>query len=142
MFLDHREMASVGGVLCIPAVPSPLSSPKLCALGGPPKRSAWNLLLWGLTMCMIWWALLALSLVGCLPCTDTGGCCLVRPGHGVAGGRTLGSPRASVGSLGVGVKVPKTLVLLPTPWQVQPDPGISAGLQSGRAGSWNPNTWA
>ena len=35
MFLDHREMASVGGVLCIPAVPSPLSSPKLCALGGP-----------------------------------------------------------------------------------------------------------
>ena len=53
------------------------------------------------------------------------------------GCRILGGPRARVGSLVGGVKVLKTLGLLPTPWQVKSDPGVSARLLAGRAGSWN-----
>lgn len=36
-----------------------------------------------------------------------------------------------------GVRVSKMLGLLPTHWQVKPDPGASTGLLSGRAGSWS-----
>ena len=43
----------------------------------------------------------------------------------VAGCRILGDPGTSTGSLVGRVTVLKTL--LPTRWQVQPDPGISAG---------------
>ena len=40
-----------------------------------------------------------------------------------------------------GARVPKTLGLLPTHWQVKPDPGVSAGLLAGRAGSWSLFAW-
>ena len=82
---------------------------------------------------------MASSLVGCqaLPCAGAAGCCLAEPGREAAGCRTLGDPVASAGSLVGGVRVQKTLGLLPTCWQVKPDPGVSAGLLAGRAGSWN-----
>ena len=57
--------------------------------------------------------------------------------HKAAGCRTLGGPGASAGSLVAGVRVPKTLGLLPTHWQVKPGSGVSAGLLVGRAGSWS-----
>ena len=78
-------------------------------------------------------------LVGCqaLLCADAAGCCLVGPGHEVAGCGILGGPGASAGSLVGRVRVPKTLGLLPTHWQVKPDPGVSASLMTGRAGSWS-----
>ena len=72
-----------------------------------------------------------------LPCTDAAGCCLVGPGHEVAGGGILGGPEASAGSLVGGVRVPKSLGRLPTHWQVKPDPGVSAGPPAGRARSWS-----
>ena len=77
------------------------------------------------------------SLVGCqtLPCVDAAGCCLAGPGHKAAGCRTLGGLGASAGSMVGGVRVPKTLGPLLTYWQVKPDPGISARLLAGRAGS-------
>ena len=53
----------------------------------------------------------------------------------MAGCRILGDHGASAGSLVGGVRVPKTLELLPTLWQMKPDPGVTAGLLAGRAGS-------
>ena len=41
------------------------------------------------------------------------------------------------GSLVGRVRIPKTLGLLSTHWQVKPGPGVSPGLLAGRAGSWS-----
>ena len=60
-----------------------------------------------------------------------GGSCLAGPGHEAAGCRILGHPGTSAGSLVGRARVLKTL--LPTHWQVKPDPGIRAGLPAGRA---------
>ena len=60
-----------------------------------------------------------------------GGSCLAGPGHQAAGCRILGHPGTSAGSLVGRARVLKTL--LPTHWQVKPDPGIRAGLPAGRA---------
>ena len=74
---------------------------------------------------------MASSLVGCqaLPCAHSAGCCLVGPGHEVAGCRIQGGPRASAGSLVAGVRVLKTLGLC----QLMAE--VSAGLLAGRASS-------
>ena len=68
---------------------------------------------------------------------DTTDCSLVGPGQKATGCRTLGGPGASSGSLVGGIRVSKNLELLLTHWQVKLDPGVSAGLLSGRAGSWS-----
>ena len=47
------------------------------------------------------------------------------------------APRASAGLLVGGVRVLKTLGLLPSHWQLKPDPGVSAGLLASRACSWS-----
>ena len=51
--------------------------------------------------------------------------------------RSPRGPEASAGPLVGAVRVLKTLELLPTHWQVEPDPGISARLLAGTAGSWS-----
>ena len=43
---------------------------------------------------------------------------------------------ARAGSLVGAVRVPEALELLPTHWQVKPDPGVSARPLAGRAVSW------
>ena len=80
---------------------------------------------------------MAPSLFGCqvLPCAYVAGCCLAVAGREVTGYRILGFPRASAGSLMGGIRAPKILELLPTDWQVKPDPGVSARLLAGRVGS-------
>ena len=81
---------------------------------------------------------MAPSLVGCpaLSWADAAGCRLVRPGQELAGCGILGDPRVNAGSPVGRVRVPKTLGLWPTHWEVKPGPGVGARLQSGRAGSW------
>ena len=44
--------------------------------------------------------------------------------------------RACSGSLVGRFRVLKTVGLLPTHWQIKPDPGVSARLLAGKAGSW------
>ena len=61
----------------------------------------------------------------------------VVPGHKVADCGLLGGPGASARSLVGRLRVPKILGLLPAHWQVKPDPGVSTGLLTGRAGSWS-----
>ena len=77
-------------------------------------------------------------MVGCLAlsCADAFGFCLAGPGHEAAGCRTLEGPGASAGSLVGKVKVLKTLGLLPTHWQVKPDPEVSVSVVTVRASSW------
>ena len=72
-----------------------------------------------------------------LLCMETARCCLASSGYEVTGCGTLRGPRDSAGSLVDGVKAPKTVGLLPTHWQVKPDPGVSTRLLIGRAGSWS-----
>ena len=71
-------------------------------------------------MCVVWWAWLAPSLVGCpaLSWADAAGCRLVRPGQELAGCGILGDPRVNAGSPVGRVRVPKTLGLWPTHWEV------------------------
>ena len=78
------------------------------------------------------------SLVGCqtLSCVDFAGCCSMGhgrevPGYGILGrlGLVLAHWWAGSGS--------QRLRLLPTHWQVKPDPGVTACLLSGRRGSWS-----
>ena len=63
---------------------------------------------------------------------------LLAAGPEVAGCGILGNPGASAASLVGGVRVPKTPGLLPTHWQVEPGPGVSARLLAVRAvpGVW------
>ena len=46
-------------------------------------------------------------------------------------------PRASAGSLVDGVRVLRTLGLLPSHWQVKLSLGVSARLLAGTTGSWH-----
>ena len=111
---------------------TPLLLPKLEA---PPERAACVLLLWqGVWVVQEAWS--GPHLVGCqtLSCADCAGCCLVGHGREVPGcgirrrlGLVLARWWAGSGS--------QTLKLLPTHWQVKPDPGVSARLLSGRPSS-------
>ena len=107
-------------------------SPKRAAVT---KRTAWVLFLWWAHCVGGLEAWLASSLVGCqaLPCTDAAGHCLAGPDHKVACG-TLGGPRVVLTHWWA-ARVSKPLGLLPTCWQVKPDPGVSARLLAGRPGS-------
>lgn len=78
---------------------------------------------------------------------NAAGCCSLGPGHRAVVCRTVGDPRASVGFLVGGVRVPKTSELLPTHWQVRQGPGVIAKLLAGAdvsyslaAGPRNPRT--
>ena len=62
---------------------------------------------------------------------------LVGLSHKVANCSTPGGPGASAGSLVGGVRVQKTLGLLPAHWWVKPGPRVSARLLAGRARSWS-----
>ena len=70
-----------------------------------------------------------------LLCMDTARCCLASSGYEVTGCGNLRGPRDSVGSLGGGIRAPKTLGLLPTHWQVKPAPRVTARLLAGKADS-------
>ena len=101
-FSSLENWPSVGGILHIPAVHSPLIPQAICSWA-PPKRVMWVLLLcWAdYVMWVVWWAWLTPSLVGCqaLPPMHVAGCCLAGPGHNVACCGTFGDPGASTGSL-------------------------------------------
>ena len=129
-FSSLENWPSVGGILHIPAVHSPLITQAICSWV-PPKRSMWVRLL-----C---WADYVGGLVGCqaLPPMHVAGCCLAGPGHSMACCGNFGDPGVSTGSLLGRVRVLKTLGLLPTHWQVKPGPYVNAGLLAGRAGSWS-----
>ena len=58
---------------------------------------------------------------------DAAGYCLLVPGDEVASCWNLGGPGANAVSLVGGVRVLKTLALLPTHWQMKPGPGVSPG---------------
>ena len=104
---------------------------------GSPERAACILLLWqGVWVVQEAWS--GPRLVGCqtLSCADCAGCCLVGHGREVPGcgirrrlELVLACWWAGSGS--------QTLRLLPTHWQVKPDPGVSACLLSGRPSSWS-----
>ena len=59
------------------------------------------------------------------------------PSHEAAGCITPGESGVTTGSLVDRVRVPKTLELLPTHWQVKRGLGVSAGLLVDTSGSWN-----
>ena len=120
--------------------PNKMSYTKLFSPGVPPGRAAWILLLW--------WADYVRGLVGLvgplsgwLPDPALYSCCCLLFSGTWSQGSWLWNPkephRVSVGSLVGRVRVPKTLGLLPTDWQVKPDAGFGARLLSGRAGSWS-----
>jgi hypothetical protein len=86
-------------------------------------------------VCVVWQAWLAPVLVSAL-C----GSCQPLVGRTESPNDLLQKPRgpdADVGSLVDGVRVLRTLGLLPTHWQVTLSPGVSARLLAGTAGSWH-----
>ena len=81
---------------------------------------------WGLFFFCLVWLVARPPLCGC--------CWLVVPGGWLLDPR---GPQGYSGWLVGRVRVWKILGLLPTHWQVKPDPGISTRLLVGRAGSWS-----
>ena len=89
-FLDLGEGPSVGGVLCVPAVLSPLVTQAACSGGLREPFCGRVLTAWG-----VWWTWSAPGLAGrqALPCVDAAGCWLAGSGHEAAGCGILGDPR-------------------------------------------------
>ena len=133
MFLSLGTWPSVGSILCIPAVHSPLFTQAVCSRGSS-KRATCIFLLWGtdyvggLVGFVSPWS-------GWLPglpaLCGSSGCCLAEPFNEVSGCGTLGSPGAGIGLLVVGVRVLKNVGLLPTPGRLSQNLGL-ARLLAGR----------